>query len=63
VFRLRGGLPGKRGRGDQLVQLQVETPVGLDERAQQRLQDFVAACDDSYFPRQAEFRRQLKEKE
>jgi molecular chaperone DnaJ len=49
VFRLRKkGFPSLEGgaRGDQLVNVRVETPTNLNERQAQLLRDFAAACGE-----------------
>jgi molecular chaperone DnaJ len=56
LFRLRGmGVPRASGRGDQIVQVEVETPVELDESLRERLLAFVEGCSGDNEPLQRAF--------
>ncbi|MFC1631657.1 molecular chaperone DnaJ [Candidatus Omnitrophota bacterium] len=53
IFRIRGkGVPDVHGygRGDELVQVKVETPTGLNAKQRKLLQEFAAACGENVHP-------------
>jgi molecular chaperone DnaJ len=63
VFRLRGkGFPGLDGggRGDQLVEVVVETPVRLSERQRELLVEFAEISGDDVHPEKQSFFDRLK---
>lgn len=62
VLRIRGeGLPypGRRERGDMLVQIQVKTPRNLNERQEELLREFEAAGDLGAFDKIKEAGRKI----
>lgn len=64
IFRLAGkGLPGPGGRGDQLVEVVVETPTGLAGEAAERLRAFDRSCGTTTHPLMAAFAEKLRELE
>jgi molecular chaperone DnaJ len=64
IFRLAGkGLPGPGGRGDQLVQVVLETPAHLAGEAAERLRAFDRSCDTTTHPLMAAFADKLRELE
>lgn len=63
VFRIKGeGLPDMRTgrRGDQLVQITIETPVKLNAQQQQLLTEFTKTENKSVSPQSAGFFEKLK---
>ncbi len=63
VFRLRGkGFPGLDGggRGDQLVEVVVETPVRLSDRQRELLVEFAEISGDDVHPEKQSFFDRLK---
>ncbi len=64
TFRLRKkGLRRTRGRGDQLVQVDVETPVALGAEQLRILEELERALTPAMEPRRAEFQRQVAARE
>lgn len=64
LFRLRGrGLPaaGAKARGDQFVEIRIETPSELSPRQRELLEALLEASDPSSHPQRAEFQRRLRE--
>jgi molecular chaperone DnaJ len=64
VFRLRGkGFPPVNGgpRGDQLVEVVVETPVNLSERQKELLQEFGEISGEDVHPEKHSFFQRLKD--
>jgi len=60
-FRMRGkGMPALRGagRGDQIVDIQVETPTNLTAEQEKLLKQFAAAGDSS--PQSASFMERVR---
>lgn len=60
TLRIRGkGLPSLKGgaRGDQLVRIRVETPVGLTQRQKELLTELSASLTDGNLPKRADFKR------
>jgi len=60
VLRIRGkGMPALKGgvRGDELVRISVETPVGLTDAQKSGLESLAASLTDANLPRQADFKR------
>ena len=60
-FRMRGkGMPALRGggQGDQIVEIQVETPTNLSSEQEKLLQKFAEAGDSS--PQTASFGERVK---
>ena len=56
TFRLKGrGIKKGGGRGDQLVKVLVETPVGLGEQQRGHLERFRDSCPDEVYPAQRAF--------
>lgn len=63
VFRLKNkGFPRGRGRGDQLVTLVVETPVGLGAEQTRLLEQFQVSCGAAAHPLQQEFSRRMAQR-
>jgi molecular chaperone DnaJ len=63
VLRVRGkGIPRRRlgGRGDQLVELQVEVPTELNERQKQLILDLAKELGESVQPQRRTFAEKLK---
>ncbi len=63
IFRIRGqGLPGIRTsrRGDQLVQIIIETPTKLSAKQQELLREFAKTEDKSVYPKSKGFFEKLK---
>jgi molecular chaperone DnaJ len=62
VLRVRGkGLPKRRGgRGDQLVEVQVEVPTRLSERQQQLIEELAKELGESVQPQRQTFLEKLK---
>jgi len=63
IFRLRGkGIRDLHGRGvgDQLVRVSVETPVKLNAKQRQLLQEFDDTTGNNTYPRQRDFLRKAK---
>lgn len=63
IFRLRGkGLVDVRGygRGDELVRVNIETPVGLNAKQKQLLQEFAKECGESVNPLTRSFMQKLR---
>ncbi|MFW5968189.1 MAG: molecular chaperone DnaJ [Persicimonas sp.] len=64
VFRLNGkGFPsvdGRRGRGDQLVEVVVETPVKLTDRQEELLEEFAEEGGEEVHPEQKGFFDRMK---
>jgi molecular chaperone DnaJ len=64
VFRLKGkGLPyvHDSGRGDQLVKIVVETPVGISPRKRQLLEEFARLSNHSVSPQVKAFIDRIKD--
>ena len=60
ILRIRGkGMPALKGgaRGDELVRIVVETPVGLSDAQKSGLETFMKSMTDANQPKQAEFKR------
>ena len=65
MLRLKGkGVPALKGgeRGDQLVRIVVETPVGLTARQKELLNAFQASLSDSNSPRRKAYREELEKR-
>lgn len=63
MLRLKGkGVPALKGgeRGDQLVKIVVETPVGLSARQKELLTAFQASLGDSNTPRKKAYEEELR---
>ena len=63
VLRVRGkGIPHRRrsGRGDQLVEVSIEVPTALSERARELIEALGRELDDSVQPQQRSFVEKLK---
>lgn len=64
VFRLRGkgfpGLDGGSSRGDQLVEVVIETPVNLNEEQRELLVQFAELSGDDVHPEKSSFFQRLK---
>lgn len=63
-FRLRGkGFPGLEGsgRGDQIVEVVIETPVNLDEEQRELLRNFADLSGDDVHPEKRSFFDRLKD--
>jgi molecular chaperone DnaJ len=63
IFRIKGqGLPDirSRQRGDQLVQIMVETPTKLTARQEELLKEFEKTDGDNSYPRTKSFFEKLK---
>lgn len=65
VFRLKSkgfpGLDGGSSRGDQLVEVVVETPVNLDEEQRELLKKFAELSGDDVQPEKGSFFKRLKD--
>jgi molecular chaperone DnaJ len=65
IFRLRGkgfpGLDGGSSRGDQLVEVVIETPVNLDEEQRELLVQFAELSGDDVHPEKRSFFQRLKD--
>ena len=62
TLRLKGkGVPALKGgvRGDQLVKIEVETPVGLSASQKEQLTAFQNSLTDANQPRKTAYREQL----
>ena len=65
MLRLKGkGVPALKGgeRGDQLVRIVVETPVGLTARQKELLNAFQASLSDSNNPRKKAYKEELEKR-
>lgn len=63
IFRIRGeGLPDIRGRqrGDQLVQVVIETPTRITAKQEELLREFVKLETDNSYPKTKSFFEKLK---
>lgn len=64
VFRIKGqGLPDMRTHriGDQLVQVMIETPMGLNKQQQELLREFAKTENKRVYPKSVSFFEKLKQ--
>ena len=60
TLRIRGkGLPSLKGgaRGDQLVRIRIETPVGLTQKQKELLTELAGSLSNANLPKRTDFQR------